>query len=190
MKPDTEQIIQSLKAGAWEGEKIMELAADRLEELQKECDEARAEVKERTEALLDAAKQIDELKKQRDHWLEKAKQENENFLEARADLERLKQENAALCELAESRLLKIDQQQAEILTLKNKLPRSDETIISKSKLERQQNTREEPSRLEIAAMLMAAHVYHLGMMYPEGLTLRQACFIEADALIAAAKEAK
>jgi hypothetical protein len=48
--------------------------------------------------------------------------------------------------------------------------------------------RPEPSRLEIAAMLMAAHVYHLGMMYPEGLTLRQACFEEADALIATARE--
>jgi hypothetical protein len=54
----------------------------------------------------------------------------------------------------------------------------------------QLTTRPEPSRLEIAAKLMGAHVYHLGMMYQEGLTLRQACLIEADALIAAAKEAK
>jgi predicted nuclease with TOPRIM domain len=50
--------------------------------------------------------------------------------------------------------------------------------------------RPEPSRLEVAAMLMGAHVYHLGLMYQEGLTLRQACLIEADALIAAAKETK
>jgi hypothetical protein len=56
MKPDTEQIIAALRAAAWENEKIMDLAADRLEELQRESDEARAEVKERTEALLDAAK--------------------------------------------------------------------------------------------------------------------------------------
>jgi hypothetical protein len=53
MKPDTEQIIEALRAGAWEGEKIMDLAADRLEELQKECDEARAEV----EALIAAARE-------------------------------------------------------------------------------------------------------------------------------------
>jgi hypothetical protein len=50
------------------------------------------------------------------------------------------------------------------------------------------DVRQEPSRLEIAAMLMAAHVYHLGMMYPEGLTLRQACFEEADQLIAESKK--
>jgi len=90
MKPDTEQIIQSLKAGAWEGEKIMELAADRLEELQRESDEARDEVKERTQALLDAAKRIDELRKQREHWFERAKQENEQWLEACAEVQRLK----------------------------------------------------------------------------------------------------
>jgi hypothetical protein len=44
MKPDTEQIVESLRAAAWENEKIMDLAADRLEELQKECDNARAGV--------------------------------------------------------------------------------------------------------------------------------------------------
>jgi hypothetical protein len=64
------------------------------------------------------------------------------------------------------------------------------TALDKLENQRTETTRPEPSRLEIAAKLMAAHVYHLGMMYPEGLTLRQACLIEADELIAAAREAK
>jgi chromosome segregation ATPase len=55
-------------------------------------DEARAEIEERKEALIDAAKQIDELKKQRDIWLHKAKQENEKKLDVRVELERLKTE--------------------------------------------------------------------------------------------------
>jgi len=78
-------------------------AADRLEALQletdvstalqriskalKERDEARAEVEERKEALLDAARQIDELKKQRNEWFERARLENEKRLDA---LERLR----------------------------------------------------------------------------------------------------
>ena len=119
MKPDTEQIIEALRAGAWAAEiKLMDLAADRLEELQKECDKARAEVERVKTELHDT---IDSYK------------------------------------------------------LNNLQPKT---------------TRTEPSRLEIAAKLMGAHVYHLGMMYQEGLTLRQACLIEADALIAAAREAK
>jgi hypothetical protein len=36
MKPDTEQIIEALRAGAWAAEiKLMDIAADRLEELQR-----------------------------------------------------------------------------------------------------------------------------------------------------------
>jgi len=55
MKPDTEQIIEALRAGAWAAEiKLMDLAADRLEELQRESDEARAEV-ERLKFLREAA---------------------------------------------------------------------------------------------------------------------------------------
>jgi hypothetical protein len=42
MKPDTEQIIQSLRAAAYENEKIMDLAADRLEELQTEVTRVKA----------------------------------------------------------------------------------------------------------------------------------------------------
>jgi len=77
---------------------------------------------------------------------------------------------------------------AEVERLKQKL--HEARIENSGQAAQLERTRPEPSRLEIAAMLMGAHVYHLGLMYQEGLTLRQACFIEADALIAAAKEGK
>jgi len=81
-----------------------------------------------------------------------------------------------------------DEARAEVERLKQKL--HDARIENSGQAAQLERTRPEPSRLEIAAMLMAAHVYHLGMMYPEGLTLTQACLNEADALIAAAKEGK
>jgi hypothetical protein len=44
MKHTTECIIEALRAGAWAAEiKLMDIAADRLEELQKERDNAHAE---------------------------------------------------------------------------------------------------------------------------------------------------
>jgi hypothetical protein len=79
-----------------------------------------------------------------------------------------------------------DEARAEVGRLKQKL--HEARIENSGQAAQLERTRPDPSRLEIAAQLMAAHVYHLGMMYPEGLTLRQACFIEADALIAAARE--
>lgn len=62
-------------------------ALQRIDKALKERDEARAEVEERKEALLDAARQIDELKKQRNDWFERARLENEKRLDA---LERLR----------------------------------------------------------------------------------------------------
>jgi hypothetical protein len=74
MKHTTESIIEALKAGAWAFEiKLMEIAADRLEELQKECDETRAEVETRKEALIDAVEQIEGMRTLKDRWYDRAK---------------------------------------------------------------------------------------------------------------------
>jgi chromosome segregation ATPase len=111
--------------------------------------------------------------------------------EARDEVELLKDQQQNLCIIAEDRAetitklqAKLDQAMKEVERHRNEINYWAEKFVAI------ENTRKEPSRLEIAAKLMGAHVYHLGMMYPEGLTLRQACFIEADALIAAAKEGK
>ena len=117
---------------------------DRLCASIKETEEARAEVEERKEALLDAAKQIDDLKKQREHWFEKAKKENEQFLQAREEVERLKDHIPAATKM----------------------------------------TRAEPSRLEIAAMLLAGWLGN-----PDALSENNPheWLLEADKLITAAK---
>jgi DNA repair exonuclease SbcCD ATPase subunit len=88
--------------------------------------EARTEVEERKDALLDAAKQIDEFNKQRDHWFESAKQENKQFLKTCAEVERLK------IELRDT---------IESYKLNNLQPKT---------------TRPEPSRLEIAALFYSS----------------------------------
>jgi hypothetical protein len=128
---------------------LVNVAADRLEELQRQND----------------LTQHDQLL-----W----KLEQEAHTECRRDLALM---------IAER-----DKTRAEVERLNQKL--HEARIENSGQAAQLERTRPDPSRLEIAARLMAAHVYHLGMMYPEGLTLRQACFIEADALIAAAREGK
>jgi hypothetical protein len=64
MKLDTEQIIESLRAAACENEKIMDLAADRLEELQRLNDSMQVDrdlwIKVGREKLQAAEKERDE----------------------------------------------------------------------------------------------------------------------------------
>jgi len=121
----------------------IKVTREKLEVVQRERDEARAEAIGYKKAIYAMEKE---------------------GIDRRAEVERLKSQRESCL--------------SEIQWLKNQIGERAETI------------RPEPSRLEIAAKLMGAHVYHLGMMYQEELTLRQACLIEADALIAAAREAK
>lgn len=98
MKPDTEQIIQSLRAAAWENEKIMDLAADRLEELQKECDEARAEVEQLAAKVATLIGQVATLIGQRERamtsaqWLRSCRPSAKRFKAAEAELDALEKE--------------------------------------------------------------------------------------------------
>jgi len=162
-------------------EELVIIAADRLEELHR----------------LNDSMQVD-----RDLWIKVGREKLEAVErerdEARAEVERLvKERNQAQAEImrlqagfeVHSKFAKErDEARADVERLKQKL--HDARIENSGQAAQLERTRPEPSRLEIAAMLMGAHVYHLGLMYQEGLTLRQACFIEADALIAAAKEGK
>lgn len=102
MKPDTRQIIKSLKAGAWEGKKIMELAADRLEELQRDFERAyklRKEAEIERDSLRDSmaldmlelTQQRDEAYYERDYWKNDANAATGQRDEARAEVERLKE---------------------------------------------------------------------------------------------------
>jgi Skp family chaperone for outer membrane proteins len=137
MKPDTEQIIEALRAGAWAAEiKLMDIAADRLEELQKERDNAHAEVKQLKAEVNMALAAEERAKKSRDE---------------------------AWCRAREA--------EAEAPTV--------------NQLER---TRPEPSRLEIAAMLKAGWFANRDADF--NATDHKWWIEQADALIAAAKEAK
>jgi uncharacterized coiled-coil DUF342 family protein len=161
-------------------------AAQRLNELQtalqsahaslglarNERDEARAEVEERKDALLDASRQIDELKKQRDIWLHKARQENEKLLNVRVELE-------GICNVIS------DAGFSDVVDLLNRVKRlieeRDEAILKMERLKTPQ-----PDRLQIAAIILAGS-YSNCSDYND---LAKIGLKQADALIAAAKEAK
>jgi chromosome segregation ATPase len=164
MKHTTEEIIESLRAAAWENEKIMDIAADRLEELQKECDEARAEVerlnKQLEQAIAERTPHDYGLLK---HEVECLKQtvhdaRIENSGQA-AELDRLKEEYR-VAHLERQHYKRIADHRQEQLC----------ALVS----------RPDPCRLEIAAMFYAGR---------EDFDIDTA--IEAaDALIAAAKEGR
>jgi len=118
----TQEIIDNMRMHI---KMAMPAAANRLEQLWKERDEARAELETRKEALLDAVEQIEGMRTLRDTWYEKAKMHVKERDEARAEIERLKE--------ALSKAI------VEIGRLQNVTPA----------------IRPEPSRLEIAAMCMA-----------------------------------
>ena len=144
-------------------EELVIVAADRLEELQGQNDLTQHDQflwKREQEAHTECRRDLALMITERD--------------EARAEVERLK---IQLSEAIKERNMTV----ADVVK-----QRDEERAYNQFTF----TPRPEPSRLEIAAKLMGAHVYHLGMMYQEGLTLRQACLIEADALIAAAREAK
>jgi uncharacterized coiled-coil DUF342 family protein len=131
-------------------------AADKLEEYKRERDEARAEVETRKGALLDAVEQIEGLRILRDRWYERAKGYEKERDEARAEVERLKSE------LHDS---------IESYKLNNLQPKT---------------TRSEPSRLEIASMIMQGFIASSDFI----VDIPKMALKYADALIAAAKEAK
>jgi hypothetical protein len=173
MKPDTESIIRSLRAAAYENEKIMDLAADRLEELQRESDEARAEVERLTKQLEQAIAE----RTPHDYGLLKHEVEclKQTVHDARiensgqaAELERLKEEYG-VAHLERQHYKRIAEHRQKQLC----------ALVS----------RPEPSRLEIAALMLAALAGResaLWEMQEETIWAIE----QADALIAAAKEEK
>ena len=142
MRHSTPMIIEALRA---DGEpKLLLLAADRLEELQREL----------TETLRERYKTVAELTRQRD--------------EANAEL--IKQRD-------EAKVTHADDLSAQMLTL-----------ISGMNAANAPQVRPEPSRLEIAAMWVSGIAgYNKSHSYSREHVVKQA-FINADALIAAAKE--
>jgi hypothetical protein len=152
----------------------IKVGREKLDAAKKERDEARAEVEERKEALLEAATRINELRTKREHWFKKAKQENEQWLEARAEVERLQRANAnTLADLA----VAIEQRDE---AFKNQKP---------TPIVQQVTTRQEPSRLEIAAMLLAALAGRESESWEAKVEAIWAVE-QADELIAAEKETK
>ena len=135
-------------------------AADRLEELQQERDEALAELETRKEALIDAVEQIEGLRILRDRWYERAQKYEKERDEARDEVERLNLQNDQLRQGWSNTIMEGD----DIPPL----------------------TRPEPSRLEIAAWLKAGWFANRDSDFNAG---DHGWWIEqADKLIAAARE--
>jgi hypothetical protein len=157
---------------------------EEAQEMRKQRDEALAEVEDRKDALIYAAKQIHELKNQRDLWLHRARQENEKHLNLSAEVDRLNEQleqaiaertphdYGILKEEAQEMRNQRDEARAEVERLKHHIPDATKMI------------RPEPSRLELAALLMIRRVE------PALHRAVEMSFEEADALIAAAKEEK
>lgn len=253
MKHTTEHIIEALRA---DGEpKLLLLAADRLEELQLELTETRAELNSDYKNLQRALKNVERITKERDEIFEKGniqyeticeitKQRNDAIAqaekayklrkeaeierdslrdtmaldileltkqrdEARAEVERLnrelgktidfgviKERDEARSEVA--RLLKtleewtqvhtaeVERFKAENQRLKNLV---GEMIEEEAEGRSVSLTRPEPSRLEIAAMMMAANLSRETEQWDTYVESTWAVE-QADALIAAAKEGK
>jgi len=207
----TQRLAESIDSIDGVANAVIFEAAQRLDELQKalqsahaslvlarnERDEARAEVEERKEALIDASRLIDELKKQRDHWHDKSIQENEKFLNASIELERLKAElsdstnhyngviNGLRAEVDAIRNVISDAGFSDVVDPLNRVKRlieeRDEAIFKMAPLKAPQ-----PDRLQIAAIILAGS-YSNCSDYND---LAKIGLKQADALIAAAREAK
>lgn len=191
METNTEKLIEALKRLAESidsmdgvANAVIFEAAQRLNELQaalqtahaslvlarNERDEARAEVEERKDALLDASRQIDELKKQQDIWLHKARQENEKILNVRVELEGIRNviSDAGFSDVVDP-----------LERVKRLIQERDEAICKMARLKRPYS-----DRLQIAATILAGS-YSNCSDYND---IAKIGLKQADALIAAAKE--
>lgn len=144
---------------------------DKLKAAIKERDEARAEVEERKNALRDATYQVDNYKSKFLLWFENAKTQNTKLLDALEDATKARKELEQLKQALHDARLENSGQAARIEELKHHIPDATKMI------------RPEPSRLEIAAVILAkawesSHPYQ---------TLAEIALAQADALIAAAK---
>jgi hypothetical protein len=159
MKHTTECIIEALRAGAWAAEiKLMDIAADRLCELQFLVERKEIHSKDWEDQAREARKERDEARDQRGQVLALNDKLVSQRDEARAEVERLK---AELHDTIDS--YKLNNLQSKIIC-------------------------PEPSRLEIAAMLLAhGWADRFGV---QDAKLTGWALVAADALIAAAKEGK
>jgi len=138
---------------------------EEAQEMRKQRDEAFAEVEERKSALIDATYQIDNYKSKFLLWFENAKTQNTKLLDALEDATKARKELEQLKQaLHDARL----ENSGQAMLLERKRP--------------------EPSRLEIAAMTLAAR--STSTFYRDPSSEAQHALAAADALIAAAKEVK
>jgi hypothetical protein len=189
MEHSTPMITEALRAlGDADGIKLLHLAADRLEELQRERDQFRAE----TMRVLAGFEVHSKFAKERD--------------EARAEVGRLKKEaNQAEVKTAQSAMMntyerfklegKVDELKHTIKTLNKALDEKLDAervevdsyvLLLQEKIKQLKSTRPEPSRLEIAAQFMVGSFLGAG----EKITNKQAFKMADELIAAAAKEGK
>jgi chromosome segregation ATPase len=209
---NTEDLIKQLRSALPLGPTMNELlkfAADRLEELQRANTNTLAErehwfkkAKKENEQWLKALAELERTRQRLLHDLRVSKEERDEFLGAkiqginrvdeleqnlRTEKSRADANHENYCEMLQrinAVVKERDEARAEVERLKQAL--HDSRIENSGQAAQFERTRPEPSRLEIAAMLVAAMC---GSQYTwtnaEGLALRK-----ADTLIALAKEAQ
>ena len=144
------------------------------EDVVEERDKALAEVEERKNALIDATYQIDNYKSKFLLWFENAKTQNTKLLDALEDATKARKELEQLKQALHDARLENSGQAARIEELKHHIPDATKMI------------RPEPSRLEIAAMLLQGLLpMHVNSTDVDAVALKL-----ADRLIRAAKEGK
>ena len=162
-------------------------AADRLEELQRELDEARDDVERLSEKLEVELNNSITLQSQRDEARAEQERLIMEFAEANSEIEKLSKERYIEKKRADGHyenyceiLKKID----SIANQRDKAWAEAERLKAELSNPQPKTTRPEPSRLEIAAMLYAARATNAELISIG------TCMKESDALIAAAKETK
>ena len=195
MKHTTESIIEALRAGAWAAEiKLMDIAADRLRELQRERDESRAEVERLNKQLEQAIAERTPhdygiLADQRDDYRERLGVAAKEAFEAQAKVELLTKERDGYFAEMERMQRGWGAANQEVIRLEDHIEDLKKAALT-NLTAAVSLVRPEPSRLEIAAMLKAG--WFCNFDNPDALACpRPKWWIEqADALIAAAREAK
>jgi hypothetical protein len=166
----TEEIINDMRSHTITS---MRAAADRLEELQRQNDLTQHNHhlwKREQEAHAECRRDLALLITERD--------------DARAEVERQKKLYDDLCAVAEMRMKEREDARAEVAQLKDTVAAYEQATVKQSL-----TVRTAPSRLEIAAMLMAAN---LSRETDQWETIDEAIWAveQADALIAAAREVR
>jgi len=171
-------------------------AADALETLQKELSQAIAERTPHDYGLLreeatflrkeldKALAEVKRLKSDRDDYARDAEKFAEQRNKARVEVELLKEKLDAELNSSVTLQSQRDEARAEVAQLKDTVAAYEATTVNQ-----QLTVRPEPSRLEIAAMLLAALAGRESESWEAKLEVIWAVE-QADALIAAAKEAK